>query len=718
MRERLLLGTGLGVSVLVLSSCGGGSSGGASGAFGLGLSLRQSPASFETIEYFRSGVLDQVNASSGYATGGTGAGMTVAVIDTGIDADHPELQAAVAPDSTDLFGRGALQDGGTHGTAVSGLIAARRNGSGMHGMAFDAELLVVRADEPGTCPAACTFDQNDLATATDYAVAKGADILNYSLGNAPGLAPNFEAALADAAAAGRVLVFAAGNTGSANPTYPGAFAGSSDARGRAIVVGSVDGSNEISDFSSRAGNARDFYLVAPGENVETTFDGGGTALFDGTSMTAPTVAGAAAAVWSAAPSLTAEQVVDLLLTTATDLGAAGTDPIYGRGLLDLDMALAPQGTILVATGDHVRDGGVAAIRGAISLPQSFAVGGMGGRIMVLDSYERPYSMELDALTSHERRSIDLAGWATAPLDAADSEPAGEQKIHLRAHADSAGSVEQLSFAGGTGSGTRIEFELGGGLRDTSLTPELAAGDLEQVSDGARLRLDTPLDGPWSIGFSLATSAIDLDGPVNGADRYSAAAQLSRSSDAGGQASLRIGLLREDGDLLGSSFGGAFPLASSTTTHMDLSWSRPLSPAWEVRADATLAMTSSEGDRSGIVRGVDSFVSSGMALGLEGSDIFADGDSLSFELAQPLRVEGASATFDVPVARDLEGNILRERRRVDLVGGGREIDLSADYSRPIGEQTALRIGAMISHEAGHDASRELDFSMLLGLAVRY
>ena len=295
---------------------------------------------FETTEYFANRGLGAINASSAYAAGATGNGVLVGLIDTGIDLDHPEFAGAIDGASTDIVGGGAatLGDVDGHGTAVGGIIAARRNGALAHGVAFDGRLLVVRADAPGSCPGACAFDQADVARATDYAVDHGARVLNYSMGGTGSLAGPLGDAFARAVSAGRILVLAAGNEGGAEPIFPAIFPGSAAAGGQAIVVGALDTDGDIADFSNRAGSARGHYLVAPGVDILAPQLNGGAALVSGTSFATPHVTGAVALLLQGAPFLTAQQVVDLLLGTATDLGAPGTDDVYGRGSLNLAAA--------------------------------------------------------------------------------------------------------------------------------------------------------------------------------------------------------------------------------------------------------------------------------------------------------------------------------------------------------------------------------------------
>jgi subtilisin family serine protease len=188
---------------LALLCLGGCSGGGGSGSGTIG-SLP--PSSFETEEYSSNYGLGAIHASSAYAAGATGQGVTVAVIDTGIDVDHPEFAGAIHPDSIDIVTDGpTFDDDDGHGTAVAGIIGARRNGALAHGVAYQSRLLIVRADAMGSCAAGCAFAPADVAEATDYTVVHDADVINYSLGGASVLDPTLEDALERAVDAGTIL---------------------------------------------------------------------------------------------------------------------------------------------------------------------------------------------------------------------------------------------------------------------------------------------------------------------------------------------------------------------------------------------------------------------------------------------------------------------------------------------------------------------------------
>ena len=189
-------------------------------------------------------------------------------------------------------------------------------------------------------------------------------------------------ALEDAVRAGRIVVLSAGNDGGADPIFPAIFAGTSGAR-RARDRGGRARRRRASwpSFSNRAGSAKRYFLVAPGVEVLAPAVGGGAALVSGTSFAAPHVTGAVALVLDAAPFLSAEQVVELLLDTATDLGAPGTDAVYGRGLLNLAAALGPQGPLTVPLGTSVDGAGADLLRATgLRLGGAFGPGtGSGAR---------------------------------------------------------------------------------------------------------------------------------------------------------------------------------------------------------------------------------------------------------------------------------------------------------------------------------------------------
>lgn len=259
-----------------------------------------------------------------------GAGVTVAVIDTGVDAGHEDLAGQVLA-GVDLTGWTARAGGGIdpngHGTHVAGIIAAADNGVGGVGVAPEAKVLPVRVlDEDGAGYA------SDVAEGIIYAVDHGALVINLSLGG-PVASAAQEAAIEYAAQKGVAVLAAAGNSGTgAPPEYPAAYAS-------VIAVAATTPENSVATFSTR-GSYVD--LAAPGTMILSTLPGNEYAFESGTSMATPFAAGVAALARSVDASA-ALDVQGLLTRTAIDIDVAGVDSASGAGLVCAPCALGAEG---------------------------------------------------------------------------------------------------------------------------------------------------------------------------------------------------------------------------------------------------------------------------------------------------------------------------------------------------------------------------------------
>jgi Subtilase family len=682
------------------AGCGGGGGGGDGGS-GSGSMTRHPPGFYETQEYFASAGLERLEASSAYASGATGDGVVVGVIDTGIDVDHPEFDDAIHRNSTDIVSGSAafLDDIAGHGTAVAGVIAARRNDALAHGVAFDAELLVVRADAPGSCPGACGFDQADVARATDYAVSRGARVINYSIGGSGSLDGALGDALKAAVKAGRIVVLSAGNDGDVDPTFPASFAGTSAARGRAIAVGALDVDGKLASFSNRAGRARKYFLVAPGVDVLAPAVGGGAALVSGTSFAAPHVTGAVALVLDAAPFLSPDEVVELLLETATDLGAPGTDAVYGRGLLDLAAALGPQGPLMVPLGSTVDAGGAGLRETGLRLGGAFGTGPDLGRAIFLDGYGRPYWVDLDQRRAASETAPDLVSWlapdeerlaVSAPLGAAGvlslqvgapsergspvrSSDAGDARGDERFALSAAlGEASWLSVA----HGWSLQGQFGLASEEGSATPGLLTGGvfaspyLGLADGGDGLALAQRLDDRWSLRVGLARADRGETDPHSSGDNAVMLGELVGVVADGVRLGLQLGQLEEQERVLDASGGGALGLGDgASTTFLGLAGRTELSFGLELFGQANLGLTRPGGAGQSLLQDLSMLYSSSFGLGLGRRDLAVRGDRLTVAVSQPLRIEAGDAALDRPIGRTFDGRIVRRRDRVDLAPEG-------------------------------------------------
>lgn len=260
--------------------------------------------------------------------------VTIAIIDTGVDLDHPDLRANLLA-GYDYVGNDAVpEDGNGHGTNVAGIAAAALNGIGVAGVAPTAKILPVRVlDNSGSGAV------SDIAAGIVYA-ADRAKVLNLSLGGVYTSQLMLDAINYAVTTQGRLVVAAAGNCGDSGyldngcsylnqPLYPAAYS-------KVKAVAATTSWDTRASFSNQ-GTYVD--IAAPGASIYNTWSGDSYAYESGTSQATPHVAGLAALVWAQNPGYTAAQVWSRLTSTAVDLGAAGVDTSFGAGRIDVERAL-------------------------------------------------------------------------------------------------------------------------------------------------------------------------------------------------------------------------------------------------------------------------------------------------------------------------------------------------------------------------------------------
>ncbi|OXT16083.1 hypothetical protein B9K06_18100 [Bacillus sp. OG2] len=255
--------------------------------------------------------------------------ITVAVIDTWVDTDHPELKNQVLP-PYNIANPASPGSKDVHGTHVAGIIAAEKgNGIGGYGINPNAKILPINVFDGYN-----SGSDYVIAEAILYAVDQGAKVINMSLGGY-GESKIMEEAVAKAIEAGVTVVAAAGNESTDQYSMPASYEG-------VISVGSTNSRNQLSSYSN-FGPSVD--VVAPGEAVysSTYYPTRSQSSFtemDGTSMASPVVAGVASLILSKYPDLKPYQVEALIETTAKNLGQPGYDLKFANGLVDPVAALS------------------------------------------------------------------------------------------------------------------------------------------------------------------------------------------------------------------------------------------------------------------------------------------------------------------------------------------------------------------------------------------
>ena len=252
-----------------------------------------------------------------------GKGINVAVLDTGIDFNHPDLSPNFRGGVSFVPGQ-TFMDGNSHGSHCAGTIAAAINGAGVVGVAPAANLYAVKVlDNSGS------GQWGWLITGIDWCIKNNMRVLSMSMGG--GGAPAALETMCNAAFnKGLLLVAAAGNSGPGMGTViqPASYQS-------VIAVSAIDSANQIAGFSSRGPEVE---LTAPGVDVLSTIPGGGYGKKSGTSMACPHVSGSAAVAWGAHRFANNITIRRLLAWTSDNLGVPGRDPLFGYGRVDADQA--------------------------------------------------------------------------------------------------------------------------------------------------------------------------------------------------------------------------------------------------------------------------------------------------------------------------------------------------------------------------------------------
>jgi subtilisin family serine protease len=288
-----------------------------------------------------------VGASAAWSQGIRGQGITVAVIDSGVDITHPQLQSRIYVNSREIPGNGidddgngyvddvsgwdffenqpTVRDSAGHGTHVAGIISADHSAGAIKGLAPEAKILPLDfMSESGQ------GNLGDAILAIQYAVEQGARVINASWGGAP-CSQSLNRAIADLEKRGVIFIAAAGNSGAdldQTPEYPAAFTIPSQ-----ITVGASTARDFTAGFSNYSFKL--VHLFAPGAQIYSTYPAGRTASLSGTSMAAPFVAGAAALLLSKRPSATAAEVRTALFNSVDRGGFAAVT----RGRLNVQRAV-------------------------------------------------------------------------------------------------------------------------------------------------------------------------------------------------------------------------------------------------------------------------------------------------------------------------------------------------------------------------------------------
>ena len=569
--------------------------------------------------YISNKQLSVSNFDVAYSRGWTGKGSTVVIADTGANIAHTDLDDNIK--HTKDFTNTGIATSSDHGTHVAGIAGAERNGSGMHGAAFDADLAIAKVASGYSYSFANAIKAAAWGNSIGSVAINVSAEVNYDrafrnsiVKDANGEyhsthwyygengyngavieAGKWASALGDE----QVLVKAAGNAGWDYSAGMNQMATATDSNGnlildgQMIIVGNWDENNQqLNRSSNKAGTVcatyqngvcidaakiKDYYIMANGTATTSTAANGGYVSMTGTSMAAPVVTGSIAVLHQMWPFMKGKHLVQLILVTGNKNISGYDENVHGQGLLDMDAATRPVGATGIPTTGRT-NGGVSSVAGGASVAGVSAsnLQALTG-VMVLDSFERDFYIDLGSMT----QDVDTR---TASV------------------AEQMGAVNY--FAGYMNPNQHV-----------------------------------------AVPYAITENS-----------------------------NVEVGVGKSNGQYLGNSFSGTLGTTiDSSTVYANYNYRNG-----GFYAQAGLGITSVNMDKSNsMLVDAGTVLSSTATVGYE--VVPTEGHTLGFAVSQPVTVERAEMQYNVPTGRTMDGQVVHELRTVDFRNTEREIDLGTYYS---------------------------------------
>ena len=592
-----------------------------------------------------------VNASSAWARGYTGKGSTVLIIDSGINVGHKEFKDSILFQRNFINSKFGMTDRVGHGTGLAGIVGANWDGSGMAGIAPDANLAIAKVTDNNA------FNFSAARSALVWGNEIGAVVANISAnytydaayqkkwsrlsdGSFYNKDPRYVGRYfggenpymwADALGKNMVLVNSAGNNGLAYPQQPGTLATAIDSNGNLIlggqvlIVGAWDiTSNNIAGYSNKAGNIcqnvtanntcanpykiSDFYIMAPGNMFTTDDVGNNYVVQTGTSQAAAVVSGAVAVVNQQWPHMTANNIVKLLTTTANK-NIAGYNPnVHGQGLLDMEAATRPYGVVGIPTTGRTK----VLLSGGFNTNTSGGLSALNSKlssVMVTDEFDRDYYVDMSKTANSKRARADYNPIA---------------KAQFYENYNPYNKLNYYSFSATLPAG---EYDMKIALNDYTSTAMFDMGKLTKVNDAMKYR----------VGF---------------------------------------GMMNENNAWMGNSIGGSFgEVNQSMTQFTNFSSTYNLNKHVSVFGSAWVGYTTANLQRSGLVTDVGATQSYSWNMGL---DYTREGHSFGATVSQPVTVYKGDVSVAIPTGYSADGAINFSRERVSIRPDVNEYDFGMYY----------------------------------------
>ena len=406
--------------------------------------------------------------------------------------------------------------------------------------------------------------------------------------------------------------------------------------------------------------------------------------------------------------------------------------IFGAGLLDIEAAITPVGTVNMSVLGDIKEGityefDVTSLTTSASFGDALQRAFQTREIAAFDELDAPFWYPLSSLvtTTSTRKSIrerhaGLFEYDNPPIETAIGGELALTSTHV-------GSSEQIDMS------LRQPVDIPAAKGELLLT----AGDLSTAPFG--LHEDKSFAHPYlhfvdegiglggvleigtgqltAMGFTSGSANVSRDTPVNA---YGGLLEYAIEPLTGIEFGMQAGAMMEESRALGLlSEGGFGELGESSTAFAGISLDSQLEDSWRFRASMLFGSTNLDEPSIGLLKTSSTLTSSAFRVAIEGSDVLLDADRMDVFVGQPLRIENGKADFTIPIGRTPSGLVRREQiNGVSLEPGGRELEFGARYEMQVKEDISATGGIGIVHEGGHSKQTETELYGLANLRFRF
>ena len=499
-------------------------------------------------------------------------------------------------------------------------------------------------------------------------------------------------------------------------------------RGRWIAVVATDLNNIITSFSNGCGDTMDYCLAAPGDriwsaSVSTTsrntrgeLDSTGYyAPKRGTSMAAPHVSGAIAVLESAHPMMTKTALVSLLLDTATDLGAPGTDPVYGRGLLNLDAATRPVGEESATSfGNQILSAGVTLDNSQVTLPTSFGGAMQNLELGFTDDYHRAF---IGTPTRIIRKNVQYDAFdyiATWQADEMETTKLDESAKMSYANIGTDEEVMNLDYQHGK-TGLSFSYDAHYNAPDFRLAGKESATHFQKIRSASKDLMQIAASHKLSDKIHLQNSA--MSGAYDTGNEFSEIMSHLHYNGDTLSVTAGFGSLREEGQFLGAEGKGAYSLDDATRsqiTHLTIEQKLPKN--MKISANYT-GFDSKVDMRYSEFADISKLKANEYRLTFKKDRVLGENDSISFDVALPFAVTEGNLQQRTVLGYTKAGTYNNVVQNYALAPDARAQKTRLVWQNQQGENKQIFLALMRSDNAGN-VKNARQSNLLGGIKIKF